>query len=101
MDEKRKYFRIKNNGEIHAKAANHPLNILEMSSSGAAIIKKNINLPKEGSIEIQIHSFSIIVNYAILRIVKNTMILVFKNEEEINKLFLPLKHLRDEQKSKL
>lgn len=100
MDEKRRFFRLKNNGEIHAKAANASLDVIDISSTGILVIKKNDNIPKKGIIELSIHSFSTDLSYQILRAEEQTMVLIFNDEEEINKLFLVLKNLRNEQKKR-
>jgi hypothetical protein len=43
MDENRQFFRIKNTGRIVAKIANVPLEIVDISATGA-LIKKMIRL---------------------------------------------------------
>lgn len=101
MDERRKFFRLKNHGEIQAKSPTHSLDVIEISSSGVVVIKKNIHLDQNGTIEIKIHSFIMSIHYEILRTDEVTMVLIFKNEMEINRLFLALKHLRDEQRNQL
>lgn len=98
MDEKRKFFRLINHGEIQAKSSDQPLDVVEISSSGALVIKKNLNLTQKGTIEIIIHNFDMLIHYEILRTDEETMVLVFKYETEINKLFQALRHLRDEQR---
>jgi hypothetical protein len=98
MDEKRKFFRLINHGEIQAKYSDQSLNVVEISSSGALVIKKNINLSQRGSIEIIINNFDMLIHYEILRADEETMVLIFKYESEINKLFRALKNLRDEQR---
>ena len=100
MEEKRLYFRMKNNGEMHAYISKVALEVLENSSNGALVIKKNIHLPVEGIIEIHINNFTTKVRYEILRADNDALILVFINEDEINALFVVLKHLRDERKRK-
>jgi len=96
MDEKRQFFRIRNTGEIHAKAIDE-LEVIDISSSGVLVIKKNSKVPPQGIIELHILNFSINVSYEILRVEKKRMVLVFNKEDEISKLFLVLKTLRDEQ----
>ncbi|KTD61063.1 hypothetical protein [Legionella shakespearei] len=98
MDEKRKFFRLKNHGEILAKSSEQSLEVVEISSSGALVIKKNINLSQTGTIEIIINNFDMLIHYQILRTDEETMVLIFKKEFEINKLFRALKNLRDEQR---
>lgn len=95
MDEKRQFFRIKNKGDILAQYETHALEVINISSSGVAVIKKNIHLPENGTIEITILNFLQKVKYEILKIESKTMVLVFKDEEDIDKLFLILKHLKD------
>jgi len=98
MDEKRKFFRIKNTGAIHASLETALLEVVEISSSGVVVIKKRDEFPPEGIIELSINNFSMPIKYHLLRIVKETMVLIFKEEAEINELFLILKRLRDEEK---
>lgn len=98
MDEKRKFFRIINKGEIRAQAADDILKVIDISSSGILVIKKNINIPKEGILEIHINSFSMYLHYQVLRVEKETMALIFRNEEEINNLFVILHKLKNERK---
>jgi hypothetical protein len=101
MDEKRRFFRIKNQGEIQAKSASDALEVVDISSTGMLLIKENANIPKKGTIDLNIHNFSINVSYEILKSENNKMVLVFNKEEEINKLFLVLKKLRNENKKLL
>lgn len=100
MDEKRKFFRIKNLGDIEAHTDSYNIDVVEISSGGAVVIKKNIYLPKQGSINLKIHNSQLQVSYEILRTVKNTMVLIFVKDDEIEHLFQILKPLRDEQKKK-
>ena len=97
MDEKRNFFRVKNKGDILAKYGSHSLDVIEVSSSGVAIIKKSIHIQKEGTLELNINHTSVKIKYELLRIEKKTMVLIFKNKEEIDKLFLILKQLKDER----
>lgn len=97
MDEKRRYFRLKNRGEILARASTLNLEVVEISSAGVVVIKKNIDIPPKGLMEIKIHNFSMNINYELLRTEKSIMILIFNIEDEIKQLFLALKQLRDEQ----
>jgi hypothetical protein len=99
MDENRRFFRIKNKGDIRASSENKSLDVIDISSSGVLIIKKNSALPKAGTLELNIRTFSLKISYEILRIEKEMMVLGFNNKEEMNTLFLVLKHLRDEQKN--
>lgn len=95
MHEKREFFRLKNTGNIHGMYGNHPLEIVEISSSGVAIIKKNIHIQQEGMIELKFNHVSIHVKYELLRIELKTMVLVFRNKQDIDNLFSILKRLRD------
>jgi len=99
MYEKREFFRLKNKGEIEGKYGAHDLEIVEISSSGVAIIKKNIYIQKEGMIELKINHISVHVKYELLRIELKTMVLVFRNQEDIDTLFNILKKLKDEHRS--
>jgi hypothetical protein len=94
MEEQRGFFRIENRGEIHASSANELLEVINISSSGVLVVKKS-NLPKHGILELSINNFSMHINYELLRVDHKTMALVFKNEQEINKLFEILKKLRE------
>lgn len=83
MDERRKYFRLKNHGEINASLDNNSIEIVEISSNGAVVVKQKTDIPKEGVLKLQIHNFIMELCY-----------------DETNKLFLVLKRLRDERKNK-
>ena len=96
MDENRQFFRIKNTGRIVAKIANVPLEIVDISATGA-LIKKNDQVAKQGILELNIHNFSINISYEVLRAEDYTMVLIFNKEEETNALFPVLKNLRNEQ----
>ncbi|MCL9683216.1 PilZ domain-containing protein [Legionella maioricensis] len=96
MDENRQFFRIKNTGRILAKIENNPIEIVDISATGV-LIKKNNLVPKHGILELNIHNFSMNISYEVLRSEQYTMVLVFNKEEEINRLFLVLKNLRNEQ----
>lgn len=100
MDEKRKYFRVKNNGQILSQYHSHPLNIIELSYSGA-IIQKDDSLPQKGSFEIKIHQFSTTINYEVIRVDSDSMALAFTNDHEMEHLFLALKNLRNQKKQTL
>lgn len=95
MYEKREFFRVKNNGNIHAKYGAHDLEVIEMSSSGVAIIKKDTHIKREGSVEIRINNDTRFMDYKLLRTEQKKMVLVFTIKEEINELFILLKHLKD------
>jgi hypothetical protein len=97
MDERRRFFRIKNNGDILAKLSNATIEIVDISASGARIIDSP-SLDPEGIIEISIHHFLISLHYEKLRSEDTHTIIIFNNEAETNKLFAALKYLRDERK---
>ncbi|KGP62803.1 hypothetical protein EP47_11175 [Legionella norrlandica] len=100
MDERRQYFRIKNHGEIKASLYDTSLEVVEISSKGALIIKKQIDIPTEGIMQLQIHSFTMELSYKVIRMEEEKWVLLFNNEEQIDKLFTVLKRLRDERKKK-
>jgi hypothetical protein len=94
MDEQRKFFRIKNKGEIHAQFEAQELIVIDMSACSAAV-KTEINLPPIGIVTLKINLFSININFELLR--KNedgTSILIFYQEEQTEKLLPVLKKLR-------
>lgn len=97
MDERRKFFRIKNNGDILTRMSQYTLDVIDISASGACIVT-NSNLPQSGVIDLSINNFSMKIQYEILRTDLNNTIIVFNQEPEINKLFTALKNLRDERK---
>lgn len=98
MHEKREFFRLKNTGNIHGIYGSHELDIVEISSSGIAVIKKNIHIQKEGMIDLKINHVAIKVHYELLRIELRTMVLVFKNKEEIDCLFPILQRMKNENR---
>ncbi|HAZ7572099.1 PilZ domain-containing protein [Legionella sp. PATHC032] len=100
MDERRKYFRLKNHGEMNASLDSNPIEIIEISSNGALVLKQKTNIPKEGVVKLQIHNFIIELCYELIRAEDNNIVLHFTKEDETNKLFLVLKRLRDERKNK-
>ncbi|STX81638.1 Uncharacterised protein [Legionella busanensis] len=57
MDERRQFFRIKNKGDILARYETYALEVIDISSSGVAVIKANTQLPESGIIELNIHNF--------------------------------------------
>lgn len=101
MDERRQYFRVKNNGEIHASLFNNSLEVVDISSKGALVVKNNIDIPKTGTVTLQIHNFMMELSYELLQVEDEKLILLFNKEEEINKLFVVLKRLRDERNKKI
>ncbi|RUR12271.1 PilZ domain-containing protein [Legionella sp. km772] len=97
MDEKRKFFRIKNNGEIQARFDNQVLEVIDVSASSAAVLT-DLELPQTGIIELKINLFVTKLDYEILRKRENnSTILIFNNESQIEKLLVVLKNLRKEQ----
>lgn len=101
MDERRQYFRIKNYGEINASLSNRTLEVIEISSKGVLVIKKHSDVPKKGKLTIKIHNFSMDLGYKVLRVEKESMVLLFINEKETKELFVVLKKIRDERKHKV
>ncbi|MBL7480845.1 PilZ domain-containing protein [Legionella bononiensis] len=99
MDERRTFFRINNKGEILAKIANLSFEVIDISASGVRLTNNSL-LPKQGVIEISINRFSINISYKILRVEKQTTILNFTNDDEIDRLFIALKQLRDERRTR-
>jgi hypothetical protein len=97
MDERRHFFRIKNKGEIQITIADEALDVIDISSTGVLVIKKKTDFPQQGMLALKIHNFSMNLHYTILKTEKDTMVLVFNVENEINTLFAVLKNLRDEQ----
>ncbi|HAT6978254.1 TPA: PilZ domain-containing protein [Legionella pneumophila] len=101
MDERRKYFRLKNHGEINASLVNNSLEIVEISSNGALVLKQNIDIPKSGILKLQIHNFIMELGYEVVRIEDKNIVIHFTKEDETDRLFLVLKRLRDERKNKI
>lgn len=99
MDEQRQFFRIKNNGEILANYEDQPLDVIEISSKGIAIIKDNVNLAPKGFLDLYIYDDSLVVKYEILRVEENAVILVFKRREDNHSLFNILKKIKNEHRS--
>ncbi|HAT7074022.1 TPA: PilZ domain-containing protein [Legionella pneumophila] len=98
MDERRKYFRLKNHGEINASLDNNPIEIVEISSNGAVVVKQKTDIPKGGMLKLQIHNFIMELCYEVIRAEDSNIVLHFTKEDETDKLFLVLKRLRDERK---
>jgi hypothetical protein len=96
MHENRKFFRIKNQGEIQASIENNSFEVIDISASSIALISRTI-LPKKGIINIKIHKFSLSVDYELLKQTEQTCILIFPKEEQTELLFPILKNLRNEQ----
>jgi hypothetical protein len=97
MNEKRRFFRYKNTGQIQASCGLQNVHVLNISSTGM-LIKKEERLPKTGILNIKIHYSSLNVHYEILRQDEVSMALVFNIQDEIESLFKILKQLRDEKK---
>lgn len=97
MNEKRRFFRYKNTGQIQASCGLQSLDVIDISSSGM-LIKKEALLPKTGILNIKIQYTSLNVHYEILRQDEVNMALVFNIQDEIESLFKILKQLRDEKK---
>lgn len=95
MEEKRKYFRIKNPGSIKATYDKHDLYVIDISPAGAHIISKDINIKPNGVIDVVIHYFSNKINYELLKKQGDENIVTFKDEKEISTLLAALKNLRD------
>ena len=95
MDERRQDFRIKNVGQINGTIGKKSITIIEISS-GALVIKKGIELPKNGTVTINISTFTLTVHYDIIRMDKENMVLVFKDKEESNKIFKILKQIKEQ-----
>ncbi|MDI1353013.1 MAG: hypothetical protein PSV35_09675 [bacterium] len=93
MQEKRKFFRINNSGQFQARFDNHALDIFNISASSVAIRPK-VYLPMTGTLELQIHYVLIKVNYHLLRMSNEDMILVFKDDEQVESLLSLLKWLK-------
>jgi hypothetical protein len=95
MEEKRNFFRIKNTGSIKAKYEKHDLYVIDISPSGARILANDINIKKDGVLEILINHFKIKINYKLLKKQGEKTVVAFKLEEEINSLLTALKKIRD------
>ncbi len=97
MDEKRRYFRVKNTGQIKAHHENGEMNILELSNSGA-VIDNSIAIPRVGKFDLKINTYTTNIDYEVIRIEEQTIVLAFTNTEEKESLFAELKQLRDQKK---
>lgn len=97
MDEKRRFFRIKNSGEIQIRFNNELLELIDVSAGSAAIITE-LELPQFGVIELKINLFVMKLNYQIFKKREpNTYILMFNEDNQVEKLLGVLKNLRKEQ----
>jgi hypothetical protein len=94
MDEKRKFFRIKNKGEVQARFKDTSLHIIDISPCSVAVIS-DVELPPTGTIEVKIKLFKIDLNFEIIRKNEERTVLLFNNEEYIAKLLPVLKNLRN------
>lgn len=95
MDEKRNFFRIRNTGSIKAKYEKQDILVIDISPSGAHFIAKDVNVKKEGVIEIFINHFQMKVNYKLLKKEGQNAIVSFQLQEEISNLLNALKKIRD------
>lgn len=98
MHEKRNYFRVKNNGQIRAACGMQQLEVIDISSSGI-LIKKNTQLAPTGTLDLTIQYASMKIHYELLRVLEDTMVLVFNNKTENEELFVILKKLKDEHQT--
>lgn len=97
MDEKRKFFRIKNNGEIQVRFNNELLELIDVSAGSAAVMTE-LELPQFGVIELKINLFVMKLNYQIFKKREpNAYILTFNVDSQVEKLLGVLKNLRREQ----
>ena len=98
MDENRKFFRLKNKGDIQAQYHEHRIEVMDISASSIAVIA-NKELPPYGTIELKINLYNSFLNYELLRTTeKNISILMFENRHQIQELFAVLKDLRKQRK---
>ena len=95
MDERRNYFRVKNSGEMIAKCENETIKIIDLAANSVAIVNPN-NVPPIGTMKLNINTFSISLEYELCKASAVKTVLVFKNEEQIDKLFPVLKRIRNE-----
>ena len=95
MKDRRQYFRIKNDGAIQASHEGFALKVIDMSSSGALVIKNDHILPEKGELILTTNNNSMKMHYEILKIGKEYMTLIFIQKNEIDTLFWILKELKD------
>jgi hypothetical protein len=93
MDEKRGYFRVRNNGEFVATFEKEPIEVIDLSANSASI-QNTLILPEEGSISLSINQFSIILDYQILQREAQRTIITFKDDEQVNTMLRVLKNFR-------
>lgn len=98
MDEKRKFFRLNNRGEMFAYFNKHPLEVINISASSLAVNTKLI-LPQTGVVELKINLFISQFTYELLNKKRDDglTILLFNEQNKINNLLLVLKNIRNEQ----
>ena len=99
MEDRRRFFRIANDGSIAAKYENFSLSVINISSSGALVIKNDLHMAQTGMVDLTIDDETFVLSYEILKIDKEFMTLIFTNEDEIEKLFSVLKRLKVHHKS--
>ncbi len=97
MEEKRKFFRIRNQGDMFAKTVHGPLEVIDMSAASAAV-KSDYQLPQQGTLELKISGLMLLVDYEILKVSGQHLVLAFNNEEQIELLLPVLKTLRNQRK---
>lgn len=95
MFEKREYFRVPNHGQIQARYDIHYLEVIDVSATGM-LIKKSLDLPPSGTLDLSIHYASMEVHFEKLRDEGENTVLVFKIQPEVDELFSVLKQLKDE-----
>ena len=93
MDEKRKFFRIKNNGEFEARINTQALEVIDISAASVCIVTCPC-LAENGSLVVKVKKVVLKMDYEILRIVDDRTVLIFNNESQVNELFQTLKQLR-------
>lgn len=94
MEDRRRFFRVTNDGSITAKYENFSLSVINISSSGALVIKNDLHVAQAGILDLTIDNETLTLSYEILKIEKELMTLIFTNEDEIQTLFSVLKRLK-------
>ncbi len=94
MEEQRKYFRIKNNGQIRAKVNDMIVDVFDISAESVSITDGK-KVPHYGKLEIQFNFFTIFIEYQYLKTKEEYTILNFIHEHEILKLLEALKKLKN------
>jgi hypothetical protein len=93
MDENRKFFRIKNNGEIMAFYEDRYLKIIDISPCSAAITTE-VQIPDSGVIKLRVEELRTTVCYEVLKKTDEKIILIFKGDKQINQILQVLKKLK-------